>query len=231
MKDLKDLTNFVSNKIDAENCLIIGGEIKKELIDIDSIDITLEPNDFFDDNKTLYDIIIVDGYHSYEQSKKDLENALKYLTDKGLVLLHDTFPQSTNLIGAQKIKGAAWCGDVYKTAMWARQQKNLSVVTWDKDYGCSIISKNSLTAAKKIQLDLTFENLHKSSVDSIGLMNLEQLTEYFNIFLEVSRIQKEVNNDSEELTEEDVKAKYKKRFPEKNIGRKSLKTLLRELNS
>ena len=173
-----------------------------------------------------YDIVVVDGDHSYEQSKKDLENALESITESGLVIVHDSFPQNVKLTGAKK--QGAWCGDVYKTVMEARLQRDLSVITWDKDYGCSIISKNSLTATDKVKLDLTFENLHKSPMDSVGLVNLEQLIEYFGVFMQVTKIE-ETNNS--ELTLEEVKELYKEKFPKKKIGRKGLKTLLREINS
>ena len=236
MKKITDLTNYVSNEIGAENCLVIGNDLNTDLIEVNSIEVVEDSNAFFKDNSELYDIIIVDGYHSYEQSKKDLENALESVTDKGLVLVHDSFPYTISLTGDRKNKVGAWCGDVYKTVMEFRQMDKVSVITWDKDYGVSIVSKNKLTPTSVKKLDLTFDNLHKYPIDSVGLANTEQIKEYFNIFLEISNIdnsKEDVTLEesiSEELTKEEIKEMYKKRYPERRIGRKSPTTLLREMN-
>lgn len=44
---------------------------------------------FFKQNINKFDLIFIDGDHSYKQSKKDLENSLKYLSDGGMIIMHD----------------------------------------------------------------------------------------------------------------------------------------------
>jgi hypothetical protein len=52
-------------------------------------------------------IAFIDGWHSYEQVKKDFYNTLQYLVPGGFILLHDTCPPSQEYINENK------CGDVY----------------------------------------------------------------------------------------------------------------------
>ena len=52
---------------------------------------TCGSNDFFkkiDENKK-FDVIFIDGDHSYIQSKLDLENSLKHLSDNGIIIMDD----------------------------------------------------------------------------------------------------------------------------------------------
>lgn len=44
---------------------------------------------FFKDNRMNFNVIFIDGDHSYRQSKKDLENSLEVLLPNGVILMHD----------------------------------------------------------------------------------------------------------------------------------------------
>jgi len=46
-------------------------------------------NKFFEDNEKIYEFIFIDGDHTYEQSKRDLDNAIKCLTPGGIIVMHD----------------------------------------------------------------------------------------------------------------------------------------------
>ncbi|MDA9769270.1 class I SAM-dependent methyltransferase [Candidatus Pelagibacter sp.] len=48
-------------------------------------------DNFFDNNQNLFDIIYIDGLHKYYQVKKDLNNALKYLKEGGIIICDDYF--------------------------------------------------------------------------------------------------------------------------------------------
>ena len=43
---------------------------------------------FFKDNEK-FDIIFIDGLHTFEQTIKDIDNSIKFLRDKGVILIHD----------------------------------------------------------------------------------------------------------------------------------------------
>lgn len=51
-------------------------------------------DDFFAENKNEYDIIFVDGDHSYLQTKKDIDNAWKFIKKGGILLGHDFLHKS-----------------------------------------------------------------------------------------------------------------------------------------
>ena len=46
---------------------------------------------FFDDNQIFFDVIFIDGLHTYYQVKKDLNNALKFLKEGGIIICDDYF--------------------------------------------------------------------------------------------------------------------------------------------
>jgi len=47
-------------------------------------------DEFFKNNKKIYDFIFIDGDHSYEVAKRDLYNSLKCIKKDGLIYIHDT---------------------------------------------------------------------------------------------------------------------------------------------
>ena len=40
-----------------------------------------------------FDIIFIDGLHEYDQVKKDIVNSLKFIDEKGFILIHDLLPE------------------------------------------------------------------------------------------------------------------------------------------
>jgi len=61
---------------------ITSKNVNHELIDSDS---------FFEDCIEKFDIILIDGDHSYEQVKKDTENAFRFLEKNGIIIWHDVY--------------------------------------------------------------------------------------------------------------------------------------------
>ena len=48
---------------------------------------------FFKNNKDKFDIIFLDGLHTYEQTIKDINNAIQRIQDNGIILIHDCLPK------------------------------------------------------------------------------------------------------------------------------------------
>lgn len=76
--------------------------------------------------KVKFDVIFIDGYHTFEQSFKDFENSLRYSHEKTLWLIDDTVPSDAYsalpdpAVSRYKRKLAGlergdWHGDVFKT--------------------------------------------------------------------------------------------------------------------
>ena len=68
-------------------------------------------NYLFGNNKKNFDVIFIDGFHHYEQCRKDIINSLKVLNENGFILLHDMIPRSWIEENIPRL-GTVWSGDV-----------------------------------------------------------------------------------------------------------------------
>jgi hypothetical protein len=77
-------------------------------------------DEFFRTNKEKFDVIFIDGMHTYQQVKVDFENAKRFSNEKGIVIFHDVLPDNRYTAwptkkGRPKPKGVvAWNGDVWR---------------------------------------------------------------------------------------------------------------------
>jgi SAM-dependent methyltransferase len=124
-----------------------------------------------------FDVVFVDGLHTYDQSLRDVENALAHLSEDGVVLVHDCNPTSATAAGPQpeKTGGAGWCGDVWKTIAHLRANRGeLDVETLDTDYGIGVIRRRSVrvpTAPLEVG-ELTYSDLAANRRELLGLRAL-----------------------------------------------------------
>ncbi len=95
---------------------------------------------FFEKNKSKFDIIFIDGLHTYEQVKKDIVNSLKVLNPKGIILIHDCLPNKIWNQVVPRLYGH-WNGDVWKAIVEFRTYKNLDTYTCVADHGIGIVIK------------------------------------------------------------------------------------------
>ncbi|MGA2030367.1 MAG: class I SAM-dependent methyltransferase [Verrucomicrobiota bacterium] len=125
----------------------------------------LASDDFFAKVKLPhgFDVVFIDGLHTYQQSLKDVENALSVLNENGVIVMHDCNPPGAAAAHPANSPGHAaslglpgwtggWCGDVWKTVCHLRSQRtDLRVFTLDCDCGLVIVTKGK----PDNQLDLT----------------------------------------------------------------------------
>ena len=69
-------------------------------------------------------VVFVDGDHSYEQAKRDFENALGILAPGGIIFLHDTWPRREEDTVAER------CGTVLRLAEEIARSDSLESFTW-----------------------------------------------------------------------------------------------------
>jgi len=81
------------------------------------------------------DILLIDGDHSYEQTKIDYENFYPYVNKDGYIIFHDTCPPT------EKHKKMTRCGTVYKILDDLYMNHNLEVVTFTYSYGLTVCRK------------------------------------------------------------------------------------------
>lgn len=62
------------------------------------------------------DLLFIDADHRYRSVKQDFEDYAPYVSDQGVILLHDGYPKN------KKYTSSGYCGDGYK-AIWELSQK------------------------------------------------------------------------------------------------------------
>jgi hypothetical protein len=112
-----------------------------------------------------FDVIFIDGLHTYKQSLEDVNNALARLNDGGVIILHDCNPPSEAAaypvdsledVVKQKLPGwtGDWCGDVWKTVCDLRSNRmDLKIFVLNCDLGLGIIMKGESRRCLRLTLE------------------------------------------------------------------------------
>lgn len=88
-----------------------------------------------------FDIILVDPFHEYETSYRDLRIAFDLIDEGGVLVVHDCLPPNAALATPEFV-GGDWCGVTYKAYLdFVCARRDLQYRTVDTDYGCGIIRK------------------------------------------------------------------------------------------
>ena len=90
-------------------------------------------DEFFSKNQKFFDVIFIDGLHSYEQCSKDCINSMKFLNNNGLIILHDMLPRSKTE-ETQKFSGDAW-----KVGWDLVKSKNIEFIISNIDQGVGLV--------------------------------------------------------------------------------------------
>ncbi len=85
----------------------------------------LETTDsFFEHFKEKVDVVFIDADHNFESVKKDFINSINLLSEFGIIILHDTDPESEMYLDP------GYCGDSYKMDKWVRENyTDLDIMT------------------------------------------------------------------------------------------------------
>ena len=106
--------------------------------------IHLTSDDFFEQNKSKFDVIFIDGLHHADQVIKDIDNSLKVLKKGGTIVMHDCLPNSKRMQEIPLQEQDEWCGNVWEAFIHFRSTRNdLTMYVVDTDWGCGIIQKGS----------------------------------------------------------------------------------------
>jgi hypothetical protein len=95
-------------------------------------------DDFFKDNTHLFDVIFIDGLHTYTQARKDVINAIKCLKEDGWIALHDMLPRDWTEHHIPIVTRDVWCGDVWKVAFELSQTEGVDFKILKIDYGVGV---------------------------------------------------------------------------------------------
>ena len=125
-----------------------------------------------------FDVVFVDGLHTYEQSLRDVENSLRHLSEDGVILLHDCNPASAVAGGPDPdaTGDAGWNGEVWKTIVHLRATRaDLDVSVLDTDDGVGVVRRgeNSSGLDPLDARELTYADLDARRETLLGLRPYE----------------------------------------------------------
>lgn len=93
---------------------------------------------FFQKNASRFDLIFIDGLHTYEQVRRDVINAMKALAPGGWIALHDLVPRSWDEEHVPRVAGH-WTGDVWKVAIELAKTPGIAFRIVMIDYGVGLL--------------------------------------------------------------------------------------------
>jgi len=127
---------------------------------------------FFDRNMHPYDVIFIDGLHTYHQVKTDFENALKIAK---VIILHDMNPSSEERSKSFDL-GGQWNGDCYKLAIdLANGQYDLRYITIDEDQGTMVVFNDNFTQPNEVKYSHNYQSFDPNRE---AILNLRTYTEF-----------------------------------------------------
>jgi len=133
--------------------------------------VRLTSDSFFNINTDTFDIIFIDGLHIYEQVKRDILNSINILNDKGIILVHDCLPNKIWEQNVPRMNGA-WSGDVWKSIVDLRRNKNLDIYTLVADRGIGVILNRSNKNLLSLDIDIKKLRFSDYYYNHEKLMNL-----------------------------------------------------------
>lgn len=145
-------------------------------------------DDFFSKRKSMldknpgFDVVLIDGLHTFEAALKDVLNSLEHLNSDGVIIMHDCYPPNiaaatpaNSYEDASKMGIAGWtkewCGDVWKTIVYLKKVYSDSLETYviNTDYGLGVVR-----IKKKLNLPV---NIDKKMSDNINEMSFEEMAQ------------------------------------------------------
>lgn len=134
---------------------------------------------------TRADVVFIDGLHTYEQTSRDIDNALKYLTPGGVILVHDCLPASAPEATIAPSHGEAWringpgwdgmwTGDTWKSIVAVRSGHTAAqALVLDCDHGVGVIYRSPAPAPLSLSLSeidaLDYAALRRNPQQLLGL--------------------------------------------------------------
>ncbi|MGD9798088.1 MAG: class I SAM-dependent methyltransferase [Acidimicrobiia bacterium] len=132
------------------------------------------------------DVVLVDGLHTHDQTRRDIENAVHALAPRGVVIAHDCNPQSADDAAPAPV-ALRWNGECWKAIVTLRATRpDLSVCVLDCDEGLGLVRRRSVHRPPPLDLTpaaieaMTYDDL---AADRVRLLDLRP-PEFFRAWLD-----------------------------------------------
>jgi SAM-dependent methyltransferase len=135
---------------------------------------------FFENNTEYFDVIFIDGLHTYEQVQRDVSNSIRFLKPGGYVALHDMLPGTWIEHHVPRIS-EAWTGDVWKVAFELSRSRGIDfkIVKIDHGVGVFRVTKEKpqvLQLAEELEKE-EFEYLYQN-ISKLPLVEWKDFVEW-----------------------------------------------------
>ena len=126
--------------------------------------------------KNSFDVIFLDGLHTYKQTKKDLLNALKVINNGGVIIMDDFIPRDWMEHFTPRVQ-TQWNGDIWKISFELLNAKGLDFKILTIDGGQCVIFKiqkeTFIPDYYNEFKDLSFQYLYEN-FDSLPIIDIEK---------------------------------------------------------
>jgi SAM-dependent methyltransferase len=144
-------------------------------------------DEFFADNKQRFDAIFIDGMHTYQQVKKDFENARKVLNPAGVIFFHDVLPDNRYTAwptkkGRPKVKGVvAWNGDVWRINFDLMRDKDVDYRMVPNLHGVGILRLRESSGRELDDNDESWEFFQSNWTSIPQLRSMEEIKLFLDL--------------------------------------------------
>lgn len=106
--------------------------------------VRMTSDEFFNINKRTFDVVFIDGLHTFEQVRRDFLNAMRVTNDGGWILIHDMLPKNWVECQVPRISTGSWTGDVWKLGFELVKLKeiNFKIINIDMGVGLFRVPNN-----------------------------------------------------------------------------------------
>ena len=137
----------------------------------------LTSDEFFQLNKTTFDLIFIDGLHHKEQVYRDIINSLNCLNKNGTIVVHDCNPTNEVMQIVPQIQDV-WTGDVWKAWVKLRSEKNdIEMFVLANTGGCGIIRAGKQETIL-VPDSLTYQSLSENREYLLNLKSINYFLHY-----------------------------------------------------
>ena len=139
-------------------------------------------DEFFKNNDDKFDLIFLDGLHTYNQTIKDINNSLQHLNSNGVIIIHDCLPKKIWNQIVPRMYGH-WNGDVWKAIVESRTLSDIDTYTCVADHGLGVIFKrknrNLLNLKTNNFKKLKFSEYYKNHKEFMNPISHKKLFDIF----------------------------------------------------
>ena len=114
-----------------------------------------------------FDLIFVDGDHTAEQVSADVRNALRRIDLSGCIVMHDCNPPD------ERHTSGALCGTAYRAFLELRQDRTLTCLCVDCDYGVGVVRMGANPNPLQFPKEYTYADFADHRAEWLNLIEPE----------------------------------------------------------